>query len=88
VPAGYWCAVVRAAVVCAAVLSAAVLCATVRKYKYRPELSRAAKKHHTEGKVVAELAMAATALDAATPTPKSTKLVRLDTRNGSDTATK
>ena len=48
----------------------------------------AAKKHHTDGRDVAEATRAAVMHDTVIATPKSTSFLRLDTRNGRDTATR
>jgi hypothetical protein len=46
----------------------------------------AAKKHHTEGKVAIEAAMAAAADESAMARPKRTRLFRLAARKGMETA--
>jgi len=55
------------------------------KCKYRPPLNMAAKKHHADGSAVPETMIAAAAYDTVTPAPKSIRLLRLDTRNGTGT---
>ena len=56
------------------------------KYRYKPPLSTAAKKHHTDGKVAAEVSAAAAAHETVRAKPKSLRPLRLDTRNGTETA--
>jgi hypothetical protein len=46
----------------------------------------AAKKHHTEGKVAAEAARAATAQETVMARPKRTRPLRLETKKGIETA--
>jgi len=48
----------------------------------------AAKKHHTDGRDVAEDTRAAVMHDTVIAAPKSTRFLRLDARNGRDTATR